>query len=257
MTTLNGKPIRLKGGSPIGGIYAGPGVNPLAGTFTPSVAGLGLKTLTYSYSNTWSCSGSATHRMRVVPDPFSVCGNTFTDIRDGSVYPTILLGSQCWMAANLNFGGNINAASSQRDNCVPEKYCYNDLGSACLTSGGLYQWDELMAYSDIPASQGLCPPAWHVPTENDWATLFLTFFSNAFAGSPLLYSGYSGFNALISGVEHENREYNFTGFATLMWSSNPHGNARAWAHGMNDYDHSVSYYPSLRSNAFSVRCLRD
>jgi hypothetical protein len=26
---------------------------------------------------------------------------------------------------------------------------------------------------------------------------------------------------------------------------------------MNEYDPSVSLYPSLRSNAFSVRCVRD
>ena len=29
------------------------------------------------------------------------------------------------------------------------------------------------------------------------------------------------------------------------------------ANGMNDPDPSVSAYPSLRSNAFSVRCIKD
>ena len=46
-------------------------------------------------------------------------------------------------------------------------------------------------------------------------------------------------------------------FATLFWSSTPHGKDKAWAHGMNIHNPSVSYYPSKRNNAFPVRCLKD
>ncbi|MEI6436861.1 MAG: hypothetical protein WCP32_18710, partial [Bacteroidota bacterium] len=34
VTTVNAKPFKLKGGLPLGGIYYGPGVNSLTGTFT-------------------------------------------------------------------------------------------------------------------------------------------------------------------------------------------------------------------------------
>ncbi|MFH1161600.1 MAG: FISUMP domain-containing protein [bacterium] len=121
----------------------------------------------------------------------------------------------------------------------------------------LYQWDELMCYADAEHSQGLCPPGWHVPSESNWNMLFANWTNNAFAGAPLKYSGYSGFNALLAGAEFFNRSWNFDGFATFFWSSTSHGPWKAWAHGMNDYDYSVSYYPSYRSNAFSVRCVRD
>ncbi|MCX6304407.1 MAG: hypothetical protein NT040_05530 [Bacteroidetes bacterium] len=36
------------------------------------------------------------------------CEQMFTDPRDGKVYPTILIGSQCWMGKNLNIGTRIN-----------------------------------------------------------------------------------------------------------------------------------------------------
>jgi uncharacterized protein (TIGR02145 family) len=159
------------------------------------------------------------------------------------------------MAADLNYGIEILSSQHQRDNCIPEKY-FNP-GSSIQHPASAYQWDELMRYDDTPGLQGLCPPGWHVPTEADWNTLFANWTNNAFAGAPLKYSGYSGFDALLSGVRHLNVQWDYKDFATFFWSSTPYGAYKAWAHGMNDYDPSVAAYHALRSNAFSVRCLKD
>jgi uncharacterized protein (TIGR02145 family) len=114
-----------------------------------------------------------------------------------------------------------------------------------------------MLYDNTPAGQGFCPPDWHIPTENDWNTLFSNYVSNGFAGSPLKYSGFSGFNALLSGVRHIDKSWDFQGFATFFWSSTQASTTKAWSHGMNDPDPSVSIYPSSKSNGFSVRCVHD
>jgi uncharacterized protein (TIGR02145 family) len=114
-----------------------------------------------------------------------------------------------------------------------------------------------MQYDVTPGIQGLCPPGWHIPTEADWNTLFTNYINNAFAGSPLKYSGFSGFNALLAGTRHINKTWDLQGFATFFWSSTSHGNTKAWSHGMNDTDPSVSAYPAYKSNGFSVRCLKD
>jgi hypothetical protein len=196
ITTINAKLIKLKGGIPLGGTYSGPGVNSLTGVYTPSVAGVGTHTITYTYTNAAMCSALAhTH---IINYPVSIvnCGNPITDIRDNKVYQTVQIGSQCWLASNLNYGTTIASSQDQRDNCIPEKYCYNDNPINCTNNGGLYQWDELMQFDETTADQGFCPPGWHIPTENDWNTLFAVYINNAFAGSPLKYSGYSGFNAL-------------------------------------------------------------
>jgi uncharacterized protein (TIGR02145 family) len=87
--------------------------------------------------------------------------------------------------------------------------------------------------------------------------LFSNWWNNAFAGAPLKYSGYSGFDALLSGVRHQNVQWDYRDFATFFWSSTSYNAYKAWSHGMNDYDPSVASYPALRSNAFLVRCLRD
>jgi uncharacterized protein (TIGR02145 family) len=255
VTTTDAQPIRLKGGIPAGGSYSGAGVS---GTiFYPGLAGAGSHTLTYAYTNTFSCPGNSSLSITVLsPMPFT-CGNSLTDIRDSKVYPTVQIGTQCWMADNLNYGTQIPGASSMRDNCIPEKQCFNDLPALCAQGSALYQWDELMRYHDQAAAQGFCPPGWHIPTESEWTTLFNFYISSGFAGSPLKYSGYSGFNALLNGVRFNQTTWDFNSFATLFWSSTSHGPGKAWAHGMNDYNPSVSYYPSARSNAFPVRCIKD
>jgi uncharacterized protein (TIGR02145 family) len=256
-TTVNAKPIKLKGGIPLGGTYSGPGVNSLTGIFTPATAGIGTKTITYTYTNAAMCSALA--QIHIINYPLSVvnCGNPITDIRDNKVYQTVQIGSQCWLASNLNYGTILGSSQDQRDNCITEKYCYNDNPANCTNYGGLYQWDELMQFDETPADQGFCPPGWHIPTENDWNTLFAIYINNAFAGSPLKYSGYSGFNALLSGARYINKDWEFQGFATSFWSSTPRNSTQVWAHGMNEDDPSVSLYPASRVNAFSVRCLKD
>jgi uncharacterized protein (TIGR02145 family) len=255
ITTLGSQHIRLTGGIPIGGSYTGSGVS--GGFFNPAIAGIGNHTITYSYSNYLGCNRTATQSITVVNNPVFFCGTNLIDIRDGQSYPTVKLGTRCWMAANLNFGNDIPSASMQRDNCINEKYCYQDNLANCASYGGLYQWDEMMRYDNTPAAQGFCPPGWHVPIENEWNALFAIYVGNGFAGEPLKYSGYSGFNAPISGVRFDNVDWDFSGFAIMIWSSTEEIQYHAWAHGMNYYNPSVSYYPSSKMNALAVRCIQD
>jgi uncharacterized protein (TIGR02145 family) len=253
MTTTQSKAIKLKGGIPYGGNYSGAGVNSTTGILTPATAGVGDHSITYTYTYADLCVTSAASRVHIYSTPLFTCGNNLTDIRDNKSYPTVQIGTQCWMSADLNYGIEIPSTQYQRDNCFSEVY-HNPAASS---QKPVYQWDEIMRYDDTPGLQGLCPPGWHVPTEAEWNTLFSFYISNGFAGSPLKYSGFSGFNALLSGVNHFNRQWDFNNFATFFWSSTPYGPYKAWAHGMNDYNPSVSFYPSSRANAFSVRCIFD
>lgn len=53
----------LTGGAPAGGTYSGTGVT--AGSFNPATAGLGTKTITYSYTDANNCSNTATNTILV------------------------------------------------------------------------------------------------------------------------------------------------------------------------------------------------
>jgi uncharacterized protein (TIGR02145 family) len=232
-------------------------VNPATSVFSPATAGVGIKTISYSYTNFSLCSSAATKTIMVQASlPFS-CGSNLFDIRDNKGYPTVQIGSQCWMRKNLNYGSRISGTIEQTDNCVNEKYCYGDADANCSLYGGLYQWDEVMAYGNTPGSQGLCPPGWHVPTQAEWMTLFNASLTQGLAGKPLQDSIINGFRAIESGFDYSNITWKYQGFANILWSSNSFSTIKALSHGMNLQNFGVSDYYSNRSNAFAVRCLKD
>ena len=258
ITTTNAKPFLLKGGLPLHGSYSGAGVDLITSIFNPSLAGAGTHEITYAYTNNFSCTSTATRFIYNFLPPSGFCPNPLIDIRDqNKPYPTIQIGSQCWMAANLDYGEPVTSSVVQSDNCVFEKHCYNDNPENCNGFGGLYQWDELMKYDRSTASQGLCPPGWHVPTDIDWNTLFNFYNGNSLAGKPLQNPYTSGFFALTGGILYQHSAWSFIDFATLFWSSTASGLTRSLAFGMNTINFSVSLYPASRSNSFSVRCLKD
>ena len=100
-----------------------------------------------------------------------LCGTNFLDTRDGQSYWTVKIGNQCWFAENLNVGTMIDSLSEQKNNAIPEKYCYRNFESNCNLYGGLYQWDEMMQYTTVESSRGLCPVGWHVPSDTEWKIL--------------------------------------------------------------------------------------
>ena len=252
VTILGAQPFTLHGGLPLGGQYSGPGVNSTTGIFTPSVAGTGLKTITYGYSNIYTCLATKTKTILIQPNPAFTCGSNLTDIRDNKVYPTVQIGSQCWMASNLDFGFAISDILPQTDNCIAEKYRQNS---------SFYQWDELVRYSPSPGVQGLCPPGWHIPSAVEWNALPAIYSGPGMAGGYLKDSLLvNGFHSNQQGFLYLNNTWAFTpgtDAGAMYWTSTTSCADRAVARGLNNYNPSVSMYPSLRGNAFSVRCLRD
>ena len=127
----------------------------------------------------------------------SFCGNTaydprisFCDARDNRIYKQVTIGTQTWMAENLDFGtrvnSTVNSKANNQGNATSEsaqKYCYNDSTKYCDTYGGLYQWHTAMAflqaYDSLPVvagmiqspHRGICPEGWHIPDSTEWTTL--------------------------------------------------------------------------------------
>jgi uncharacterized protein (TIGR02145 family) len=269
VTSVEARPFRLKGGLPLNGVYSGgPWVNnPAQGMFNPQAAPEGQITVTYTYTDAQGCSASAQGIIQNNPAPAGfTCGMPWTDIRDNKTYPTLLIDGVCWMGSNLNYGTSVPMSLPQTDNCVTERYCYNNdpvhcngPGAAGLQDGpgGAYQWDEMMQYSTIPGTQDICPPGWHVPTEPEWAQLFTALGGNALAGAELQDPASPGFRVLPSGVVYQNEIWSFKDLATILWSSTPIVPGKAISHGMNIKDPSVSYYESSKVHAFPVRCVKN
>jgi len=63
----NDAPLSLSGGSPAGGVWTGTGVS--SGQWFPAVAGVGVHTLTYTFTNASGCSSSTTIDGRIFSPP--------------------------------------------------------------------------------------------------------------------------------------------------------------------------------------------
>jgi len=99
------------------------------------------------------------------------CPGTPTVTYGGQVYNTIQVFSQCWLKENMNVGTMIPGIQDMSDDGIIEKYCYDDEPDSCTVYGGLYQWNEMMQYTTIQVVQGICPPDWHLPTDEEWKVL--------------------------------------------------------------------------------------
>jgi len=111
----------------------------------------------------------------------------FTDNRDGKSYKFVNIGSQVWMAENLNYAaggkcyGEGNTYISGTDETVLT-LSETEIQANCATYGRLYDWATAMA---LPAScnesscasqisakhRGICPSGWHIPSAADWDQL--------------------------------------------------------------------------------------
>jgi len=95
---------------------------------------------------------------------------------DGKVYKTVVIGTQTWMAENLNVdrfrNGDLIAHAKTdeewqkaKDNKQPAWCYYNNDPELGERYGKLYNW---YAVND---SRGLAPKGWHISTKYDWTIL--------------------------------------------------------------------------------------
>jgi uncharacterized protein (TIGR02145 family) len=200
--------------------------------------------------------------------------------QDGNYYNIVTIGTQTWMAENLNTGVMLNygLGIEPENNEIVEKHCYENVKSNCDIYGGLYHWGEMMNYTPSTETmrmvQGICPVGWHIPTGDDWNTLFKYLGGSLVAGGKLKEEGTghwtapntatneSGFTALPGGylyVDSENPpmlEFGGKGVTALFWQAY-NGGVYTQNHSLDgtntvwDDDALVDYF------RVSVRCVKD
>jgi uncharacterized protein (TIGR02145 family)/uncharacterized repeat protein (TIGR02543 family) len=123
----------------------------------------------------------------------------FIDSRDGNRYNGIAIGTQVWMAENLNYD-------------VPDvttDICYAGSVDSCEKYGRLYDWSTAMggasSSNKVPSGvQGVCPAGWHLPSYAEWDTLINFVGGESTAGEKLKSS--RGWGSYRNGTD----EYGFS-----------------------------------------------
>lgn len=192
------------------------------------------------------------------------------DSRDGQVYRTVKIGTQTWMAQNLNY----------KPTGADSSWCFTDDSTYCLTYGRLYTWSAVMAgaasSNKSPSGvQGICPTGWHVPSDPEWTSLQGAVDPlNGADGTRLksrrgwrsyaaLDSGNGtdiyGFRALPGGYIVTGTAFLYLGNFGYWWSATADDilGFDAWARGMEDYRTNVKRSTSNKSMGFSLRCTKN
>jgi len=174
-------------------------------------------------------------------------------------YKTAEIGTQTWMAENLNCVGE--------DAVNPVGKCYNNDPLNCNIYGRLYDWST---------AKWICPSGWHLPTDAEWDILVNYAGGSDAAGTKLkAKSGWNnngngtdnyGFSALpgginsvyistsgawwsATGIEEQDARYGYRVYYKGMNSANG-GVARGVANGTDGPNNLIRSF-------LSVRCLKN
>lgn len=171
-----------------------------------------------------------------------------TDI-GGVSYPTVQIGTQTWLAKNLNVETDSGS------------HCYDEDPSNCDTYGRLYDW---------ATAQTICPPGWTLPTAAEVTTLMENV--DALNGSKEVgtslkaktkwtsFEGVTnsddyGFSALPGGYSTTSFGYELGKLAS-WWTSTELGSSTANSWNMN-YSHNFADLGTVSKPYFlSVRCVK-
>ncbi|MEI6767007.1 MAG: fibrobacter succinogenes major paralogous domain-containing protein [Bacteroidota bacterium] len=236
------------------------------GSFTSNINGLTPGTLYYLRAYATNLFGTS-------------YGNTVTFITsdgeamdiDGNIYPTVNIGTQTWMAANLRVTHYRNGDS------IPEIGIHDGILWRNLTSGAytgfmsdsygkLYNWYAVIDNRDI------APTGWHVATDTDWTILTDYAGGSGIAGDKL--KAKYDWITTYQGSDDSSDELRFSalggsymdttstglwlgpGVNGYWWTSTENG-SDAWGRSMQTLQSAVhrdSFYKNL---GFSVRCIKD
>jgi uncharacterized protein (TIGR02145 family) len=172
-------------------------------------------------------------------------GNELTDARDSKKYKSVKIGSQTWMAENLNY----EASGSK---------CYDNNSGNCAKYGRLYDWNT---------AKKVCPAGWHLPTEAEWEEMNNAVGGSSVAGTKLkAKSGWNkggngtdeyGFSALPGGFGNPVGFFFNVGDLGDWWSATEYNSDFAYYRGMDYYNSKVYRDGIDKFGLFSVRCVKD
>ncbi len=215
------------------------------GTFTSNLTNLERET-TY-YVSAYAITSIGTFYGNILD--FKTFEGTVTDI-DGNIYPSVIIGSQEWMAKNLkttryNNGdaiSNVTDGITWRNSTNGAYSYYNNDNSYADTYGAIY---NIYAVK----KGNLCPAGWRVPNDDDFQSLEM-------------YIGMSEIDALGTGWRGTDQgsqlksvsgwNNNGNGTNTIGFNALPGGNLSGFAGNFEGISTYGSWWTSTGSGGFSL-----
>lgn len=201
----------------------------------------------------------------------SIVYGYLTDPRDGRFYRTVKIGTQVWMAQNLDFRRDTSWVN--RDSLELERR-YGRLYQWTAVMDTLGKFNDLLAGFELPR-RGICPSGWHVPSDAEWSVL-IKLVDSANSGTALKALEFpaqagvdtakdawgfrvmpGGQTAWLTTVSPNRYVYRAFGTNGLFWTASEVNDAKAYVRnfGQNLNNSSRMLYP--KNEGCSLRCLAD
>jgi uncharacterized protein (TIGR02145 family) len=171
---------------------------------------------------------------------------TFTDARDGQTYKTVTIGTQTWMARNINYQTKSGS------------WCYDNNVDNCKQYGRLYDWNT---------AKTACPAGWHLPSRWDNLEEEAAVGGKGVAGKALKSTNgwyndgngidNNGFSALPGGYRDTDGSFYHVGKYGYWWTATEYGGGIAYSRLMGYGKDIVGENYGDEGNGFSVRCVAD
>jgi len=224
---------------------------------------------------------------------FTGTSGNFVDSRDNKSYKWIKIGTQIWMAENLNYaassgkcygdGGKVyNLETGEVDITLSS----SEIQANCNKYGRLYDWTTAMA---LPSScnssscssmiqskhKGICPQDWHIPSDAEGDVLANAVGGSLTAGRYLKsQSGWAdtgnkgtvdngngvdafGFSALPGGNGNAAGNFGYAGNYGTWWSASEYDSNDAHDWRMYYYSEYATWGHDIKGGLVSVRCLHN
>lgn len=265
-----------------------------SGEFISTMSGLAPETTYYVRAYATNSAGTGYgNQQHFTTTPFDPDEGTVTDA-EGNTYRTVVIGDQVWIAENLRTAyyrngnpiafpdddnnawlSNTTGAYAWYDNDISNKNRY----------GALYNWHA------VNNPNGLCPPGWRVPENDDWSRLIgylvdqyedvtteniaAKLKSCRQVNSPLggdcsttehpRWDSHSvhygtddfGFSALPGGFRYTDGRFSNLGSYAGWWTSTRYVAAYAWSREMYQFTSQIGNFYDYAPNGYSVRCVQD
>ncbi|SHG73150.1 major paralogous domain-containing protein [Fibrobacter sp. UWCM] len=251
-----------------------------SGTENSNISGYRLRLMGDATPSTHLGDGTKSTAMNAVrcvkeknPKPRS---GSFT--YQGQTYNYVRIGTQTWMAENLNYD-------------IGNNMCYKNDPANCTAYGRMYKWATVVGKTeaecgygnscDLPSTghvQGICPEGWHVPRRAEVETLVEAAGGDDFAGKALKatstwsYSenngkvygngtdatGFTGYSTGTCSGSSSEPSCNYDGMYTHMWTiTENYSGEQAYYFGLLWMGNGVTLLNGDKRDYKNLRCVQD
>lgn len=251
-----------------------------SGTENSNISGYRLRLMGDATPSTHLGDGTKSTAMNAVrcvkemnPKPRS---GSFT--YQGQTYNYVRIGTQTWMAENLNYD-------------IGNNMCYKNDPANCTAYGRMYKWATVVGKTeaecgygnscDLPSTghvQGICPEGWHVPRRAEVEALVEAAGGDDFAGKALkatstwsdyenngkVYgngtdaTGFTGYSTGTCSGSSSEPYCNYDGMYTHMWTiTENYSGEQAYYFGLLWMGNGVTLLNGDKRDYKNLRCVQD